>query len=100
MRSNTDEGITVRVTKKGQATIPKRFRDALGVETPGRVRFRDTDEGVVVEPIEHPSAFRGFASEATDRSAADLLDESREADGKRDLRLQAAAGIDESANDE
>lgn len=100
MSSNTEDEITVRVTKKGQATIPKRFRDALGVETPGRVRFRETEEGVVVEPVEHPSAFRGFARDETDRSATDLLRESRERDAEREERLRAAAGVDEGSDDE
>lgn len=100
MSSNTSEGETVRVTKKGQATIPKRFRDALGVETPGRVRFRETDEGIVVEPVERPSAFRGFASDETDRSATELLRESRERDAEREERLRAAAGIDDEGSDD
>ena len=94
MSSNTPE--TVRVTKKGQATIPKRFRDALGVETPGRVRFRETDEGVVVEPVERPDAFRGFAANETDRSARALLEEARSGEKARQRRLfEAAESTDE-----
>lgn len=36
---DTEDGTTVTVTTKGQATIPKEFRDKLHIGTPGRVRF-------------------------------------------------------------
>lgn len=78
----------VAVTKHGQATIPKRFRDKLGIDAPGKVVFRETVEGeVLVEPIRSPSEMRGFAarSEATtNRPATELLREKREQD--RDAR--------------
>jgi len=71
----------VAVTKHGQATIPKRFRDKLGIDAPGKVLFRETEEGeVIVEHVRSPSEMRGFAarSEATtDKPATQILHEKR-----------------------
>jgi AbrB family looped-hinge helix DNA binding protein len=40
-----------RITSKGQVTVPKAVRDALGVEPGDRIAFRIEDDGsVVVEP--------------------------------------------------
>ena len=82
----------VAVTKHGQATIPKRFRDKLGIDAPGKVLFRETEEGeVIVEHVRSPSEMRGFAtrSEATpDKPATQLLREKREQDrDERDARF-------------
>ena len=74
----------VAVTRHGQATIPKRFRDKLGIDAPGKVLFRETEEGeVIVEHVRSPSEMRGFAarSEATtDKPATQILHEKREQD--------------------
>lgn len=44
-----------RVSRKGRTTIPKEFREKLGIDTPGRVRFRETKNGmIVIEPVPHP----------------------------------------------
>ncbi|RRJ32671.1 AbrB/MazE/SpoVT family DNA-binding domain-containing protein [Halocatena pleomorpha] len=73
----------VSVTKHGQATIPKPFREKLGIDTPGKVLFRETEEGaVVVEHVRSPCEMRGFAKEhgeaTTDKPATQLLQEKRE----------------------
>lgn len=40
-----------RITSKGQVTVPKAVRDALGVQPGDRIAFRIEDDGsVVVEP--------------------------------------------------
>lgn len=81
-----DEQI-VSVTERGQATIPKKIRDRLGIHTPGRVKFiQDEETGeVVVRPVESISEFRGVIE--TDKSASELLDEARAVDRKREERL-------------
>ena len=83
--SSTDsEKEIVAVTKHGQATIPKRFREKLGIDAPGKVLFRETDDGeVVVEQVRSASEMQGFAarSEAsTDTPATELLREKRARD--------------------
>ncbi len=83
-RSNNSEKEIVAVTKHGQATIPKRFREKLGIEAPGKVLFRETEGGeVIVEHVRSPGEMRGFAarSEAsTDRPATEIIREKREQD--------------------
>lgn len=76
------EKAVVAVTKHGQATIPKRFREKLGIDAPGKVLFRETEEGaVVVERVRSPSEMRGFAKlrgePTTDEPATALLKEKR-----------------------
>lgn len=83
-QSNGSEKEIVSVTKHGQATIPKRFREKLGITAPGKVVFRETEDGaVLVEQVRSPSEMRGFAarSEAsTDEPASEILREKREQD--------------------
>lgn len=85
--SDADEGTTVAVTSKGQATIPKEFREKLQIGTPGRVRFVETEEGeVVIRPVKRPNEIRGaLASETTeeDEPAAELLREERKRDERK-----------------
>lgn len=74
----------VSVTKHGQATIPKRFRAKLDIDAPGKVLFRETEDGeVVVENVPSPNEMRGFATqreESSDKPATQLLREKRERD--------------------
>ena len=86
--SDADNGVTVTVTRKGQATIPKEFRDKLHIDTPGRVRFVETEAGeVVIRPVKRPSEIRGAlaTSETEDgeRTATEMLREERERDTEK-----------------
>jgi AbrB family looped-hinge helix DNA binding protein len=82
--SDSEEGTTVTVTSKGQATIPKEFRDKLHISTPGRVRFVETENGeVVIRPVKRPSDLRGAlasADEKQEQSATELLRDERKRD--------------------
>lgn len=84
--SDAEDGTTVTVTSKGQATIPKEFRDKLHIGTPGRVRFVENENGeIVIRPVKRPSELRGaLASEEEEagKSATELLREERERDKK------------------
>lgn len=89
--SPDSESRVVAVTKHGQATIPKAFREKLGIDAPGKVLFRENDAGeVVVERVPAPEEMRGFAREHgdsdADERATDRLREKRE----REKRAQAA----------
>ena len=86
--SDAEDGTTVTVTRKGQATIPKEFREKLHIDTPGRVRFVENEEGdVVIRPVKRPSEIRGALarSEAEDgeRTATEMLREERERDEEK-----------------
>jgi AbrB family looped-hinge helix DNA binding protein len=80
--SDVEVGTTVTVTRKGQATIPKEFRDKLHIDTPGRVRFIETEDGeIVIRPVKRPAELRGALATDTDeqeKSPTELLREERE----------------------
>lgn len=89
--SKTDGGEVVSVSEKGQATIPKRLREKHGIDTPGKVRVRENEDGeIVVEPVPSLSEMRGAASD--DWQGTALLRESRERDAERDERLNRDRG--------
>lgn len=79
-----EDGTTVTVTSKGQATIPKEFRDKLHITTPGRVRFVENEAGeVVIRPVKRPAEIRGALAAETDEerpSATEQLREERDRD--------------------
>ncbi|WP_090303948.1 AbrB/MazE/SpoVT family DNA-binding domain-containing protein [Natronorubrum texcoconense] len=91
--SSPDSGTAVvAISKHGQAMIPKRFRAKLGIDAPGKVLFRETEDGnVVIERVRSATEMQGFAarSEAsTDVFATDLFREKRERDrSERDDRF-------------
>lgn len=89
---DNSEKEVVAVTKHGQATIPKRFREKLGIDAPGKVLFRETEDGeVIVEHVRSPGEMRGFAARseaATDTPATEILREKRDQDrNDRDARF-------------
>lgn len=90
----------VSVSARGQATIPKEFRDALGVDAPGRVKFVRTEEGeIVVRPIDSATDLRGVLAGQRDedgRTAVDRLRDERQADreGVEELRDRYDDGDD------
>ena len=97
--SNAKEGTTVTVTSKGQSTIPKEFREKLHIDTPGRVRFIENEDGdVVIRPVRRPSEIRGdLATSAIEdeQSATELLREERERDRKELDESRITAESDE-----
>lgn len=99
--SNAESEKVVSVSSRGQATIPKEFREELGIETPGRVKFVRTDEGeIVVRPIQSVTDLRGVLAGKTDdegRSGTELLQEERERDRANEEALRECyAGDDEA----
>jgi antitoxin PrlF len=74
----------VLVSSRGQATIPEEFREELGIEAPGHVKFVRTDVGgIVVRPVQSVKDLRGILADETDkeeRSATELVREERERD--------------------
>lgn len=82
--SNSESEKVVSVSSRGQATIPKQFREELGIETPGRIKFVRTEDGeIVVRPITSVTDLRGVLEGKTDekgRSAIELLRDERRRD--------------------
>ncbi len=99
--SKTESEKVVSVSSRGQATIPKEFREELGIDTPGRVKFVRTEEGdIVVRPIHSVTDLRGILKGKTDeqgRSATERLRKERAADKASEEELrQRYAGDDEA----
>lgn len=51
MSSNTSDPEVVRISQKGQATIPKRLREKFGIEAPGEVFIYEEGDRIVIEPV-------------------------------------------------
>jgi len=98
--SETESEKVVSVSSRGQATIPKEFREELGIDTPGRVKFVRTDEGdIIVRPIHSVTDLRGILDGKTDeqgRSATERLWEEREADNASEEELRQRYADDEA----
>lgn len=92
--SKTESEKVVSVSARGQATIPKEFREELGIGAPGRVKFVRTESGeVVVRPIHSATDLRGILAGSTDeegRSPTERLEAERAADNAKadELREQ------------
>lgn len=92
----------VSVSSRGQATIPKEFREELGITTPGRVKFIQTQEGdIVVRPINSVTDLRGVLEGKTDkqgRSATERLQKERAADKDSEEELHQRYASDNEAD--
>jgi len=90
--SKTESEKVVSVSSRGQATIPKSFREELGIETPGRVKFVRTQAGeIVVRPIHSVTDLRGILAGKTDeqgRSGTERLQAERTADKAAEDKLR------------
>lgn len=86
MASNTSEDPeVVRVSPKGQATIPKRLREKFGIEAPGEVLVYEEDGRIVVEPAPSLTDLRGVHAGDEERGAVlERLREMRERDERRE----------------
>jgi len=76
----------VSVTKKGQATIPKRLRDKYGIKN--KVIFEENECGLVLKPVPTPDdLFGSFKAFAKGKTAHQLLEESRREEYAEERRL-------------
>lgn len=68
---NDRETETTRITRKGQVTIPKEFREEFGLEEGDKVVWEKTEQGITVRKATR-SAGRGMLVDG------DISDEKRE----------------------
>ena len=76
MASSTSDPKIVRVSRKGQATIPKPLREKFGIETPGEVFIYEEDDQIIVEPV--PSLKELHGIHAGDHEPGEVLAKVRE----------------------
>jgi AbrB family looped-hinge helix DNA binding protein len=96
MASNTDGSAIVRVSQKGQATIPKPLREKFGIETPGEVFVYEEGDRIVIEPIPTLEELHGIHAGDHERGevlakvrAANAAEKRREAERRERLRPSA-----------
>jgi AbrB family looped-hinge helix DNA binding protein len=102
--SESESERVVSVSKRGQATIPKEFREELGIDTPGRVKFVRTEAGdIVVRPITSLTDLRGILTDQTDaegRTATERLRADRDRDAAAEEALRRRYAGEHDATDE
>ncbi|MFC6613748.1 AbrB/MazE/SpoVT family DNA-binding domain-containing protein [Halopenitus salinus] len=85
---NAGDGTIVTVTSTGEVTIPPEFCDKLHINTRGRVRFVENEEGeIVIQPVKRPSEIRGalaYEDEEEEKSATMELRDERETNKQKD----------------
>ena len=60
----------MRVTEKGQVTIPKELRDALGIGAGTEMEFEPSDDAIIVRKVDRPT--RGHQLAARLRGRGDV----------------------------
>ncbi|ERG95760.1 AbrB/MazE/SpoVT family DNA-binding domain-containing protein [Haloquadratum walsbyi] len=76
MASSTNEPKVVRVSQKGQATIPKDLREKFGIETPGEVFVYEDQGRIIIKPVPSPDELHGIHS--GEREYGEVLERIRE----------------------
>lgn len=76
MASNANESEVVRVSQKGQATIPKTLREKFDIETPGEVFIYEEGDRIIIEPVPTLDELHGI--HAGDHEPGEVLAKVRE----------------------
>lgn len=76
MASSTSNPKVVRVSQKGQATIPKGLREKFGIETPGEVFVYEERGRIIIEPVPSPDELHGIHAGEHERD--DVLERVRD----------------------
>jgi len=74
--SSTSNPKVVRVSQKGQATIPKGLREKFGIETPGEVFVYEERGRIIIEPVPSPDELHGIHAGEHERD--DVLERVRD----------------------
>ena len=93
MPSSTAEPRVVRVSQKGQVTIPKEFREKFGIETPSEVFVYEVQGRIIIEPVPSPDELHGIHAGEHDRGdvrkrVREMKDEERRTGAERAERLR------------
>ena len=91
MSSSTIDPQVIRVSQKGQATIPKGLREKFGIETPGEVFVYEEQGRIIIEPV--PSADQLHGIHAGEHDQGDVLERVQEI--KNEEKRQEAKRIDQ-----
>jgi AbrB family looped-hinge helix DNA binding protein len=79
--------VIVSVTKKGQATIPKKLREKYGIKDKALLVEED-GKGILLKPLPSPYDEIGSLKHLyPGKTAKEIIEEGRKADYERDKRL-------------
>jgi antitoxin PrlF len=59
MAVNDNARRVIQVTQGGQATLPKEWRERLGIDAPGEVVMIAIDDGIIVKPVRSLDSLAG-----------------------------------------
>jgi len=77
----------VKITKKGQATIPKHLREKFGFKD--RAIVIEAEQGILLRPVPDISAEKGsLRGLFKDTTAKEALDKAREEDARKERILE------------
>ena len=98
MASSTNEPRVVRVSQKGQATIPKRLREKFGIETPSEVFVYEERGRIIIEPVPSPDELHGIHAGEHERGEVlervrELKDEEKRQEEERVERLRPSEDV-------
>ncbi|QHS16175.1 AbrB/MazE/SpoVT family DNA-binding domain-containing protein [haloarchaeon 3A1-DGR] len=98
MASSTNEPRVVRVSRKGQATIPKGLREKFGIETPGEVFVYEEQGRIIIEPVPSPDELHGIHAGEHERGEVlervrELKDEEKRKEAERVERLRPSEDV-------
>jgi AbrB family looped-hinge helix DNA binding protein len=91
MSSSRIDPRVIRVSQKGQATIPKGLREKFGIETPGEVFVYEEQGRIIIEPV--PSADQLHGIHAGEHDQGDVLERVQEI--KNEEKRQEAKRVDQ-----
>ncbi|MBC7113160.1 MAG: AbrB/MazE/SpoVT family DNA-binding domain-containing protein [Candidatus Methanomethyliales bacterium] len=81
----------VSVTRKGQATIPKRLREKYGIKR--KVLIEEDERGILLRPVPSPSDDLGSLKPIfKGKTSRELLEEARKEEFKREEGLMKHVG--------
>lgn len=84
-------GEIVSVTKKGQATIPKRLRKKYGIKRKALVE--EAERGIILKPLPSPDEdFGSLKPIFKGKSSRELLQEARKEESDKEKELVKRAG--------
>jgi AbrB family looped-hinge helix DNA binding protein len=81
----------VSVTKKGQATIPKKLREKYGIKD--RVLVEEDEKGIILKPLPSPDEdFGSLKPIFKGKSSRELLEEARKEEFDKEKECTKRAG--------
>ncbi|EMA50059.1 transcription regulator [Halococcus morrhuae DSM 1307] len=89
MASSTSEPEIIRVSQKGQATIPQHLREKFGIDTPGEVIVYEDEGRIIVEPLPPAEELHGI--HAGEHEPGEVLAKVREINDEEKQREEETA---------